>query len=121
MVANGLNSDWAGNSADMNVFNFSQPSHECSLPDYPIAMHNHVGGIVDGMVIICGGFDHVGIGELKDCYKFDLSTYSWMKLADLPVTAVNSAAAPLNGALWVTGLFICTNTCFTFSKLYVTK
>ena len=103
LVANGL--DWSsGYSADMNVFNFSEPSYQCSLPNYPFKMHAGMGGVVNGNVIVCGG-NAGSDGKLKVCYKFDFPSNSWQYLADLPATTAHAGYAPYNDALWIIGRF----------------
>ena len=88
----------------MNVFNFSEPSHQCSLPDYPFRMHGAMGGVVNGIIIICGGYDHKhGTELIKECYKFDLPSSSWEYLADLPAKDSHAGYVPYNDALWALG------------------
>ena len=63
-----------------------------------------MGGIVNGNIVICGGYDHVhGGGQIKECDRFDLSSYTWKYLADLPAKTHDAGSVPYNDALWVLG------------------
>ena len=76
-----------------------------NIADYPLKVADPAAAIVDGTIMVCGGYD-----GFKDCYIYDITNDAWNFLAELP--ADNSqgtrlrggiAALPLNGAMWMCG------------------
>ena len=69
-------------SAASQVVNILDSSSTCqNIPDYPIAVHQTGGGILDNVPIVCGGGsdDH---GRQSSCYKLDKDTVQWTLLTD---------------------------------------
>ena len=69
-------------SAASQVVNALDSSSTCQdMPDYPIAVHQAGGGILDNVPIVCGGGsdDH---GMQSSCYKLDQDTLQWTLLTD---------------------------------------
>ena len=69
-------------SAASQVVNVLDSSSTCqSIPDYPVAVHQASGGILDNVPIVCGGgsADH---GMQSTCYKLDKNTVQWTLLTD---------------------------------------
>ena len=106
MVLGGQNGCWKSCFVpDCYIFNFTDPSTICTCPDYPINTAFATGGVVNGEVIVCGGYC------MPACYKLDLQSNSWIYLADVPTNTEENAescgwlpSAELNGALWVAGM-----------------
>jgi len=63
----------------------SRRSFNCPKPpDYPVSIEGHVGGVVDGKVVVCGGFTKdpdaaaaKSSGYRSDCFKLDLFDNEW--------------------------------------------
>jgi hypothetical protein len=69
-------------SAASQVVNILDSSSTCqNIPDYPIAVHQTGGGILDNVPIVCGGGsdDH---GMQSTCYKLDKDTIQWTLLTN---------------------------------------
>ena len=69
-------------SAASQVVNVLDSSSTCqNIPDYPIAVHQTGGGILDNVPIVCGGGsdDH---GMQSTCYKLEKDTIKWTLLTD---------------------------------------
>ena len=74
-----------------------------NLPNYPLGnLYYSNGGVLDGVVILCGGITTTYIDK---CYKFDENTNSWVLFATLSKPQAFYNAVPLTsmGALWVEG------------------
>ena len=64
-------------SAASEVVNVLDSSSTCqSIPDYPVAVHQASGGILDNVPVVCGGGsdDH---GMQSTCYKLEKNTIKW--------------------------------------------
>jgi len=97
LVATGIDRDWNRyNDAQVVIPN---KSNTCSLPPVPKAFWGGTGGVVDNSIILCGGLND---GPLSTCHIFDNESKSW-KTTNMVSRRYNTASAPLNGALWVSG------------------
>ena len=56
MVLGGQDGCWGCFVPDCYIFNFTDPSTICTCPDYPINIAYATGGIVNGEVMVCGGY-----------------------------------------------------------------
>jgi len=77
----------------------------CSpLPNFPYTSGLSAGGLVNGRIVICGGYmDPFPIEEITgDCWASDAA--GWQYIGNLSIPKRNHAAANLpNGDLWITG------------------
>ena len=78
----------------------------CSYPpsgvSYPFQMNTGAGTTIDGIPLICGGYNGGG-GRLRQCYKFDKTSNSWSLLTNMVHGREAPAGSVLNGKFWVTG------------------
>ena len=68
--------------------------------NYPIAIHEAIGGLLDGIPIICGGTNLAYTSN--KCYKIESKKSD--EFVEMSTTRSNAAGVVINGStLWITG------------------
>jgi hypothetical protein len=89
--------------SDAQIANLANETSTCNnFPDYPIAVMDATGAIVDGHPIICGGWSGYPIAH-SECYHHSKATNSWTFLTNMSTKRSESASVPVNGKLLVLG------------------
>lgn len=74
------------------------------LPRMPVAVHHPAGGVLDGRLVVAGGYRGPGLAHATDAVQvYDPSTAAWSRAAPLPSPRGAAAAAVLEGRLIVVG------------------
>ena len=74
------------------------------LPRLPLAVHHPAGGVLDGRLVVAGGYRGPGLANATEAVQvYDPATGSWSLAAPLPSPRGAAAAAVLDGRLVVVG------------------
>jgi N-acetylneuraminic acid mutarotase len=74
------------------------------LPPLPIAVHHPAAGVLDGRLVVAGGYRGPGLANATDAVQvYDPATGAWSLAAPLPSPRGAPAAAVLDGRLVVVG------------------
>ena len=102
----GWNWDAGSGVGKTEVIDLSNPTNECTTPDFPLPAYGGAGDLVDGTTpMICGGTWHDEDGaphNYNQCHK--LTTNGWEQVATMSIGATSHTAIAINDKLWLTGL-----------------
>ena len=70
--------------SSVELFNW-QTGEQCHLPDLPYPVYGHVGTVLDGVPVFCGGDN--GLIQYK-CFKLNLTDLTWNRVSFQFSTAV---------------------------------
>jgi len=86
-------------SNQMEIINPDNSTKKCQNDyTYPISVHVASGAVVDGTIVVCGGWHPI----TKQCYSFGHDK-EWKNITDMTTTRSGAASIPINNALWVGG------------------
>lgn len=63
--------------SSVELFNW-QSGEQCHLPDLPYPVYGHVGTVLDGVPVFCGGDN--GLIQYK-CFKLNLTDLTWNRVS----------------------------------------
>ena len=79
-----------------------------AFPEYPFAIRDHAGSILNNEVIICGGFGYTpwlrnAATKINDCYKINDTRIEWTKMAPMKSKRILHAMVSLQDKIIITG------------------
>lgn len=88
------------------VINMADSTSSCNnLPAYPLPIRLSTGKVVNSIPIIAGGLQVSTVSTVRNIYKFDKQSNSWLSLGNMAVARNQYSSAVLNNALWLIGGF----------------
>jgi len=74
-----------------------------TIARYPLRVLKAAGSMIDGLPLICGGYDTDLGRATDDCYIYIPNIDRWNLHTRLPMTRRNHAAVTINDTIWISG------------------